>query len=232
MITAFRQPWLKDSVKPGMTVAAAGKVEFNYGFKRMTNPFIEEVGEGGALGMIIPVHGATEKMSAALIRRVVDNALEMVRGTYDPLPLDLRCKYRLMSRQAALSCVHFPQSMDEAREARRRLAYEELLLLELHLMMEESRSCAGTNAVSHVVEGPHLAALSVGLPFELTEEQKRARDDILAVMAAPHVANHMLLGDVGTGKTVVAAHALAAAVDSGGQALLMAPTEVLAAQHL
>ena len=232
MITAFRQPWLKDSVKPGMTVAAAGKVEFNYGFKRMTNPFIEEVGEGGALGMIIPVHGATEKMSAALIRRVVDNALEMVRGAYDPLPLDLRCKYRLMSRQAALSCVHFPQSMDEAREARRRLAYEELLLLELHLMMEESRSCAGTTPVSHVIEGPHLAALSVGLPFELTDEQKRARDDILAVMAAPHVANHMLLGDVGTGKTVVAAHALAAAVDSGGQALLMAPTEVLAAQHL
>lgn len=232
LVTAFRQPWLKDALKPGMKVAVAGKIEFNYGFKRMTNPFIEEVGAGGVQGMIIPVHGATEKMSAALVRRVVGNALELTRGLYDPLPLDLRCKYRLMSRQAALACVHFPRTMDEAREARRRLAYEELLLLELHLMMEEARSHADATPVRHVIEGPHLAALSVGIPFELTAEQKQARDDILSALSASRVANHMLLGDVGTGKTIVAAHALAAAVDTGGQALLMAPTEVLAAQHL
>ena len=130
MITAFRQPWLKDSVKPGMTVAAAGKVEFNYGFKRMTNPFIEEVGEGGALGMIIPVHGATEKMSAALIRRVVDNALDGAGRLRSASP---RPSLQVPPHESSggAFCVHFPQSMDEAREARRRLAYEELLLLEL-----------------------------------------------------------------------------------------------------
>ena len=232
LVTAFRQPWLKESLKPGMIVAVAGKIEFNYGFKRMTNPFIEEVGSGQVQGMIVPVHGATEKMSAALIRRAVGNALEMTRGAFDPIPLDLRCKYRLMSRHAALACVHFPRHMDEAREARRRLAYEELLLLELHLMREESRACAGATPVPHEIEGPHLAALSVGLPFELTAEQEQARDEILAVMAKPQVANHMLLGDVGTGKTIVAAHALAAAVDTAGQAFLMAPTEVLATQHM
>ena len=83
----------------------------------------------------------------------------------------------------------------------------------------------------HVTDGPRLAALAAALPWELTDEQEAARDDILAALAAPATANHLLLGDVGTGKTVVAAHALAAAADTGGQALLMAPTEVLARQH-
>ena len=231
MVTAFRQPWLADSLRAGMTVAVAGKVEFNYGFKRMTNPFIEAVGEGDDVGMVIPVHPATEKISTAWMRRLIGNALDLVRGIYDPLPLDLRCRYRLMSRQNALAAVHFPVSLDEAREARRRLMYEELLLLELFLMQDARRRTAGKKPVQHVIDGPRLSALEAALPFELTDEQKNARDEILAVMAAPTAANHMLLGDVGTGKTVVAAHALAAAADTGGQALLMAPTEVLARQH-
>ncbi|MDJ1651691.1 MULTISPECIES: ATP-dependent DNA helicase RecG [Gordonibacter] len=233
MITAFRQPWLMDSLKPGMRVAAAGKLEFNYGFKRMTNPFIEAVdgGEGSTTGMIIPVHPATEKLSTAWIRRLVGNALDHAAGMYDPLPLELRAKYRLMSRGAALASIHFPHSMDEVREARRRLVYEELLFLELMLMEEGRARAEGRTPVQHVTDGAHLRAFAAALPYELTDEQKAARDDILAALAAPHTANHLLLGDVGTGKTVVAAHALAAAADSGGQALLMAPTEVLARQH-
>ena len=98
--------------------------------------------------------------------------------------------------------------------------------------MEEGRErAAGREPVRHVTDGPRLAALAAALPWELTDEQEAARDDILAALAAPATANHLLLGDVGTGKTVVAAHALAAAADTGGQALLMAPTEVLARQH-
>ncbi|RDB61788.1 ATP-dependent DNA helicase RecG [Gordonibacter sp. 28C] len=233
MVTAFRQPWLMDQLKAGMRVAVAGKLEFNYGFKRMTNPFIEAVdGEAGhAAGMVIPVHPATEKLSTAWVRRLVGNGLSHVAGLYDPLPLELRAKYRLMSRGTALSAIHFPRSMDEAAEARRRLVYEELLFLELMLMEEGRARAEGREPVRHVTDGPHLAAFAAALPYELTGEQRAARDDILAAMAAPSTANHLLLGDVGTGKTVVAAHALAAAADSGGQALLMAPTEVLARQH-
>lgn len=231
MVTAFRQPWLMDTLKAGAAVAVAGKIEFNYGFKRMTNPYIEELGDKVASGVIIPVHPATEKISAAWMRRLVENALELTRGAYDPLPLDVRCKYRLMSRGAALAAVHFPHEMSEAREARRRLVYEELLLLELHLMRASRERTAGVCPVRHVIDGPRLAALAQALPFLLTGEQEAARDDILRVMAADRVASHMLLGDVGTGKTIVAAHALAAAADTGGQALLMAPTEVLARQH-
>lgn len=232
MVTCFRQPWLMDQVKPGMRIAVAGKLEFNYGFKRMTNPYLEVLeGERMAEGMIIPVHPACEKISAAWMRRLVGNALAAASGLYDPLPLELRAKYRLMSRGAALSCIHFPRTMDEVAEARRRLVYEELLLLELMLMRESRERSDGCEPAVHVVDGPHLAALEDAVPFELTDEQAQAKRDILAALAAPQTANHLLLGDVGTGKTVVAAFALAAAADTGTQALLMAPTEVLARQH-
>ena len=232
MVTCFRQPWLADQLKPGMRIAVAGKLEFGYGFKRMTNPYLEALdGEGAAEGMVIPVHPACEKVSAAWMRRLVGNALAACAGLRDPLPLELRAKYRLMSRGTALSCIHFPQTMAEASEARRRLAYEELLLLELMLMRQARERERGREPVRHVVDGPRMEALARALPFELTDEQKRAKDDILSALAAPRAANHLLLGDVGTGKTAVAAFALAAAADTGTQTLFMAPTEVLARQH-
>ncbi|RNL48495.1 ATP-dependent DNA helicase RecG [Paraeggerthella hongkongensis] len=232
MVTCFRQPWLMDQVKPGMRIAVAGKLEFNYGFKRMTNPYLEVLeGPNAAEGMIIPVHPACEKVSAAWMRRLVGNALDACAGLYDPLPLEIRAKYRLMSRGVALSSIHAPHSMEEVAEARRRLVYEELLLLELMLMSQGRERSAGREAVRHRTDGPRVRALAGALPFELTAEQEQAKADILGQLAAPTVANHMLLGDVGTGKTVVAAFALAAAADTQAQALLMAPTEVLARQH-
>ncbi len=232
MVTMFRQPWLMDKVKPGMRLAVAGKLEFDYGFKRMTNPHLEvlEAGEQ-TTGVIIPVHPATEKISSTMMRRLVLNALEIERGVLDPLPLEVRLRYRLMGKTAALSCIHFPRTMDEQHEARRRLVYEELLLLQIELMREGDKRSIGRTPCAHVIDGPYLTALAACVPFDLTDEQKQARDEILQVMAQPKTANHMLLGDVGTGKTVVAAHALAAAVDSQGQAALMAPTEILARQH-
>ncbi len=232
IVTAFRQPWLMDQVKPNMHIAVAGELEFNYGFKRMTNPYLEVLDDSAVVeGKIIPVHPATGSISPAWMRRLIGNALAACEGMYDPLPLDIRAKYRLMSRYAAFSSIHFPASMDEVTEARRRLVYEELILLELMLMRETTLRSEGQQPIVHVVDGPHLTALASSLPFDLTDEQAAARDDILAQMAAPATANHMLLGDVGTGKTVVAAHALASVADTGTQALLMAPTEVLARQH-
>lgn len=232
MVTMFRQPWLKDSIHAGTRLAVAGKLEFGYGFKRMTNPYLEELGqEALAQGMVIPVHPATEKITPAWMRRIVGNALDQTFGVLDPLPLDLRVKYRLMSRGCALRNIHFPASMDEARAARRRLAYEELLMLELHLLIQGRARSVGRQPVCHMVDGPRVQAMRIALPFTLTDEQEAALSQILERMAAPSVMNHLLLGDVGTGKTVVAGFALAAAADSGGQALLAAPTEVLARQH-
>ena len=232
IVTAFRQPWLADQLKQGMMVAVSGEVEFNYGFKRMTNPHIEQLeDEAGFHGVIVPVHPLTGSVKAGMMRRLVGNALQEVRGAIDPLPLSLRVKYRLMSRNQALSCIHFPHSMDEQREARRRLAYEEVLLLELMLMQEGARRSEDAEPTAHVTSGRHGDALAKAVPFELTAEQVAARDEILARMAARRAADHMLLGDVGTGKTIVAAFALAAVADTGTQALFMAPTEILAQQH-
>ena len=231
LITCFRQPWLAEKLQPGQRLAVSGKLEFNYGFKRMTNPYIDHIEEGvnAAGGRIVAVHPATEKLSAAWMRRLVANGLEMVFGLEDPLPLSLRTRYRLMSRSASLRNIHFPETIDDAHAARRRLAYEEVLLLELHLMRSHAPTPgAGT---AHVIDGPAVRALEDAFPFRLTDEQSQARDQILERMAAESPANHMLLGDVGTGKTAVAAYALAAAADSECQALMMAPTEVLANQY-
>ena len=233
MVTAFRQPWLADQLGSGMTVAVSGKLEFSYGFKRMTNPHIEQLEDDGSgfHGLIVPVHPACSAVKAGMMRRLVSNGLEEVAGVIDPLPVGLRAKYRLMSRGTALNCIHFPHSMQEQAEARRRLAYEEVLLLELMLMSDGRTREEGKRPVEHVVDGPLQAALAKAIPFELTEEQALARDDILALLAAPRAANHMLLGDVGTGKTIVAAFALVAAADTKTQAAFMAPTELLARQH-
>ena len=232
MLTMFRQTWLMDKIKPGQTIAVAGKLEFNFGFKSMVNPYLEVLtDEAQASGVIIPVHPATEKLTAALIRRFVGNALDFSRGMIDPIPFDLRLKYRLMSRHAAIACMHFPQSMSEQAQARRRMAYEEVFLLQVALMSRGLARSSGKRACSHVVDGPCSAALEQAIPFSLTDEQTAAKSEILQRMAAERAMNHMLLGDVGTGKTVVAAFALAAVADSGTQAALMAPTEILARQH-
>ena len=233
MVSCFRQQWLMNNVAAGMRIAVAGTLEFNYGYKRMTNPHlvVMEEGDAASAGMVVPVHPLTGDVKAGMMRRFISNALDATCGVIDPLPLPLRMKYRLMGRNAALTCIHFPHDMDEQREARRRLAYEEILHLELMLMQEGDERSRGQQATAHVVDGSHLAAFRKALPFELTGEQETAVDEILRILAAPRAGNHMLLGDVGTGKTLVAAHCLAVAADTGTQALFMAPTELLARQH-
>ena len=232
IITAFRQPWLARSLQAGMRVAIAGTVEFSFGYKRMTNPVIQVLDESDAAsGMIISVHPACEKVSATLMRRLIRNALDEVGGLIDPMPVDLRTRYRLMSRQNALRAIHFPNSMDEAYAARRRLAFEQLLIVELMLMRESMQRSLGGTACAHVIDGPHLQAFAEALPFELTGDQQEALASILSHMGSPRVANHLVLGDVGTGKTILAGFAIAAAADTGTQALFMAPTELLARQH-
>ncbi len=233
IVTCFRQPWLADKLSVGERVAVSGKLEFDYGFKRMTNPFLEVIDNESeqAHGLIVPVHPASEKLPTAWMRRFETSALELCDGIDDPLPLDLRMKYRLPSRAAALRGIHFPESMADAESSRRRLAFEEVLLLELHLMRSDRQSLHDAHPFQHAIDGFSMQALKAALPFELSDEQRQARDELLRAMAADKRANHMLLGDVGTGKTVVAAFGLAAAADSGTQALMMAPTEVLARQY-
>ncbi|MBF0919016.1 MAG: ATP-dependent DNA helicase RecG, partial [Atopobium sp.] len=165
------------------------------------------------------------------MRRIMSAALADTGSVCDWLPSELVTKHHLMSLSSALREVHFPSSLDAAEQARRRLAFDELLSLQLALLARRNLELAGHKPFEHVINGPKVKALIEALPFALTDEQNHAAQEILSDMAAPRIMNRLLLGDVGTGKTAVAAVALAAAADSSTQAAVMAPTSVLAQQY-
>ncbi len=233
--TFFKQPWIAEHVHAGDTVALSGKVGFSYGFKEMKAPFYEVLGSGGegagSYARVLPVHSLTEGLSAAWMRRIMSSAVADLGDVCDWVPAALVARRGLLSFSRAVREVHFPASLAAAERARRRLAYDELLCLQLALLTRTQLENDGVAATAHVTDGPHMAALLGALPFTLSNEQRAAADDILADMRTSHVMNRLLLGDVGTGKTAVAAVALAAAADTGTQAAVMAPTSVLATQY-
>ena len=238
MCAFFKQPWLAEQIHVGDTLAVSGKVTFAYGFKQMTPQFHEVVaraGEGAAtaasFARMLPVHGATDGLSPAWMRRIESAALADYGDACDFMPASLVASRELMTEARALREAHFPSGRAAAERARRRLAYDELLCLQAALLARRAIELADVAPHEHVVGGPHVSALLAALPFELTAEQRQAADEILADMAAPAPMNRLLLGDVGTGKTAVAAVALAAVADSGFQAAVMAPTSVLARQY-
>ncbi|MDR3053470.1 MAG: ATP-dependent DNA helicase RecG [Coriobacteriales bacterium] len=192
---------------------------------------IAPVAASVAAGSILPVYGTTATLSSAWIARLVREALDTLPALLDPLPPTLRNEQGLLSRHAALRAIHFPASQDERLQANRRLAFEELLYLQLFFRMRRQVEKASSTPYRHVTEGPGLARLQANLPFSLTADQQTSIEELRANMALPQSMNRLLMGDVGSGKTIVAAHALAMVADSGWQAAMMAPTEVLAQQY-
>jgi ATP-dependent DNA helicase RecG len=230
----FNQPYIEQRFRIGERVAFAGTVTFDFGLKQMRSPFVEKLADdadGPEIARILPIHRATEGLSTNWIRRLIAEALEYAGSQADPLPSSLRLARQLQPLGQALSEIHFPTSMDAVDAARRRLAYDELLAIQLVMASRRHRITEERPGFPHVADGPHLAALRDAMPFDLTDGQQAAVRDILSDMSAKRPMNRMLLGDVGTGKTAVAACALAACADSGSQAAMMAPTEVLAAQY-
>lgn len=229
----FNQPYLADRFKEGLRVAFAGKVRLRDGIKQIQNPLTEILDDpkrSKTLGRILPMHAGTEGLSPNWLRRLVREALDAYGDVRDFLPAEVRIRRGLPPLRHALEAIHFPGSMDEIEPARRRLAYEELFLLQILLASKRARE-RGAGAIRHIVDGPRLRASLSALGFSLTEDQERALKEILADMASEKTMDRLLLGDVGTGKTAVATCALAAAVDGGHQAAMMAPTEVLATQY-
>jgi len=230
----FNQPYLQQRFRKGDRVAFAGVVQLEFGLRQMRTPFVERLGsseDASWLGRILPVHSATEGLSSNWIRRLVSEALDQFGDVPDPLPASLRADRDLMPLAAALREIHFPSDLDGRDEARRRLAYEELLMLQLGMALRRHSLVDERVGFAHTVDGARRTTLLASMPFALTTDQKRATEEIARDMAAPRPMNRMLLGDVGSGKTAVAAIALAAVADSGTQAAMMAPTEVLARQY-
>lgn len=234
MATFFKQPWVAEQIHVGDVIALSGKVTFAYGFKQIKSPFYEVLAfaaEKSDYSRILPVHHVSEGLTVAWMRRIVSAALADRGNVYDYLPSQLVASRNLMSLSRALREIHFPSTMSHAAAARARFAYDELLCLQLALQTRKRLALRDVTPCTHSVTGVHVQALQAAMPFSLTDEQRLAVEEIFADMAAPQVMNRLLLGDVGTGKTAVAAMALAAVADSGTQAAMMAPTSVLARQY-
>jgi ATP-dependent DNA helicase RecG len=227
----FNQPWIARELGEGSHVLLHGKL-------RQRNQFWvknhELLGNGSApvhtLGRV-PVHPATQGITPERIRALIDAARGTMLAVSEPLPARLRIEEDLPERPAAIEAVHFPLSEDDERAARRRLAFEELFLLQLAVAGRRRARREGRRARALAPRGVVVDRWRWSLPFELTDDQLRAIDEIDADLGRERPMQRLLMGEVGSGKTVVALAAMLRAVENGAQAALMAPTETLAEQH-
>ena len=233
--TFFGRGFLAATFKPGMRVLLTGTVA-EYKGPALKNPdyeFLREAeDEADVAGHIVPVYPLTEGLGQRQVRNLVKRAVDAVLpGVQDPLPPSLREKHALMPLAEALREVHAPVSPESCAAARRRLAYDELLLLQLRLQVARLVLNTQSDGIRHKINGPILRSFGKKLPFALTPGQDQAISEIFRDMASPRAMFRLLQGDVGCGKTMVALHAICAATDGGYQTAMMAPTEILAEQH-
>ena len=234
----FNQAWRERQLTEGRTVALFGKVESYRGRKQMTNPVVDVLGGGTGgdrTGRIVAIYPQSE--TAGVVTWDVANWIAEAqrrcapRGIADPLPAWLRDGLKLAGRAQALADIHEPSSMADRTEARNRLVFDELLRMQLVLRSQRLEREARELGIAHDIDGSLVEAFHRHLPYALTGAQRRAMTDIDADVATRRPMHRLLQGDVGSGKTLVALHALLLAVQNGHQGALMAPTEVLAEQH-
>lgn len=234
-LTFFNQPWIASSYKEGHELAVSGVVNLYKGRLQLTNQEVELLSGDEAdlvhTGRITPVHRATEGVTTRTIRELVHRALERLGQVADPLPAEIVTAERLEPFDAAIRAIHFPESPKDLAAAQERLKFDELFALELGVAFRKHRVGAAEQGVAHLPEGPLTERLRQTLPFEPTSAQERATAEIDRAMERPRPMNVLLQGDVGSGKTLVALYAALVAIQSGHQAAIMAPTEVLAGQH-
>jgi ATP-dependent DNA helicase RecG len=232
----FNQAWPARRFREGQEVAVSGKTGAFRGRLRVQNPAVEILKGGDAdqvhTGRIVPVHPATEGVTTGTLRRLVHDALGRVERLPDPVPEETAKRQSLMALRQAIHEVHFPDEDRAIRRARQRLKFDELYFLELGVAFRKHRVEAETTGIPHDLSGDLADRFVAALPFEPTDAQRRAMDEVAKDMGAGKPMNRLLQGDVGSGKTVVALFACLVAVQSGYQAAVMAPTEVLAGQHL
>ncbi|MCD6361848.1 MAG: ATP-dependent DNA helicase RecG [Armatimonadetes bacterium] len=227
----FNQPYRVRDMKPGDALLVVGTARVQSGRISLAVSECEPAdAEGPHTGGLVPVYPATEGVSQRLLRRLMAQALERCEPPPDPLPDELRLARGLMPLPEALRRVHFPPDEAAGREARRCVTYHDLLAMQLALAMRRREVRAPTPDGRVPVEGA-AEELAQHLPFEPTGAQQRVIAEVMADLAADEPAHRLVHGDVGSGKTVVAAAALLAAARAGRQGAVMAPTELLAEQH-
>ncbi|MBA2608350.1 MAG: ATP-dependent DNA helicase RecG [Actinobacteria bacterium] len=229
--TFFNQGWRAKQLAVGTEAVFFGKLDSYRGKRQMASPVVDLVGD--KTGRVIPVYPLSEKagLSTWDISKFMQQALRRAGDFADPLPEAMRDELDLVGRTWAMHHIHAPESMGAMRAARKRLAFDELLRLQVVLVARKRRYEAEATGIRHVIESELVNEFHASLPFPLTRAQQRVIAEINEFLAGPHPMHLLLQGDVGSGKTVVAVTALLTAVAGGYQGALMAPTEVLAEQH-
>ncbi len=239
-LTFFNQAWREKELRVGRQGLFAGKVGDFKGKKQLSHPDYELIADGGDVdsaidefaGKYLPLYPATGKLPSWKIAQCMKLAIDALDEIPDFLPESVRLAHDYPTLKEALTYLHLPSDLDQADLARQRLTFDEAFLLQLLLVVRRAELRALKAKSRPIRSGGLLEAFDATLPFELTPGQKMITKEIEDDLAASHPMHRLLQGEVGSGKTVVAMRAMLAVVDSGGQAALLAPTEVLAQQHL
>ncbi len=227
----FNQGFLARTLLPGQVLQLRATVRAGRGLELAVreHEVLAEAGEGLHTSGVVAVYDASRTLSTRVLRELVEQHLPRTDAIADPLPVGVRIGRRLPLRRDAIAALHAPRSPEDAKIASDRLAYEELLLLQIALA---ERRAGGPPRSRSAGRASCSARYHASLPFTLTTGQKRSVRDIDRDLArGGRPMRRLLLGDVGSGKTVVAVHAMLRAAERGGQAALLAPTEVLVQQH-
>jgi ATP-dependent DNA helicase RecG len=227
----FNQPWLKTQFAPGERLALFGTVERSYKQIQMSNPVWEPADKPFLTGRLVPIYPATEGLKPAALYRLIQQNLNLYRESIpEILPAEIRERQQLLPRALAIEKIHSPSSLEEFEQARHTLVFEEFFIFQLGVARERQKAHRERGPVLKISD-ERLEQFLVSLPFRLTGAQEQAIAQIRTDLASGHPMNRLLQGEVGSGKTIVAAAACLIAVEAGYQAALMAPTEILAEQH-
>ncbi|MCH8045905.1 MAG: ATP-dependent DNA helicase RecG [Planctomycetes bacterium] len=231
----FNQPHMRNAFKRGQQVLFSGKAKLNGGRWEMVHPQVQEIApdEPDSKSELLPIYPLTEGLKQhqirSIVRRTLDDHAALLEETF---PTEFLGQHELWPIHRALEQIHFPKDEASLEAARGRFVYQELFVLQLALAIKRQRQRAGAEAPKLPATQKIHARIMARMPFELTAGQQQAIREVSADMAASVPMNRLLHGDVGSGKTIVAVYAMLLAVAHGQQAALMAPTELLARQHM
>ena len=231
-ITWFNQGYLKDKFQPGRMYRFFGKISVKGGRLEMNSPVYDEIDQSKNTGKIIPIYPLTYELKQSTLRKIIENGLAEVKGKLpETLPEYIIRENNLWDINSTIERIHFPLEFSDFNKARERLVFEELLTMQLALLKLKNNYEHDTNGIQFSKEAKMSDVINL-LPYKLTKAQLRVLQEIDTDMESTKPMNRLLQGDVGSGKTVVAMISAYKAVKSGYQAAIMAPTAILASQHL
>ena len=228
MVSFFNQPYLKDKVVVGEEIAIYGR----WDAKRQTLNGMKILSSSSQNEGFSPIYHVNKSIRQTTLIQLIKQAFEQYYGYIEEnLPQNLVDKYRLFARNEAMRAMHFPKTMEDHHQAKRRVIFEEFFIFQMKIQGLKTKEKAEKNGLSIPYDIQKLKAFIASLPFELTNAQKKVTNEICKDLLSPNHMQRLLQGDVGSGKTIVAAIVLYAATTAGFQGALMVPTEILAQQH-